>query len=76
MMLFCCYSDTNNTTDDPPEVSQDIGESPSTPLNTPQPPGKKQKLKNLDDVGSYFKKPEGSGKEMTTTPRHGRRSFW
>ena len=31
-MLFCCYSDTNNTTDDPPEVSQDISESPSTPL--------------------------------------------
>ena len=32
MMLFCCYSDTNNTTDDPPEVSQDISESPSTTL--------------------------------------------
>ena len=50
MMLFCCYSDTNNTTDDPPEVSQDISESPSTPFNTPQPPGRKRKVKNLDDV--------------------------
>ena len=50
MMLFCCYSDPNNTTDDPPEVSQDIGESSSTLLNTPQPPGKKRKVKKLDDV--------------------------
>ena len=40
-MLFCCYSDTNSTASDPPEVSQDTDESPSTLLNTPQPPGKK-----------------------------------
>ena len=50
MLFCCCYSDTNNTIDDPPEVSQDTDELPSTPLNTPQPPGKKWKVRTLDDV--------------------------
>ena len=50
VLFCCCYSDTNNTIDDPPEVSQDTDELPSTPLNTPQPPGKKWKVRTLDDV--------------------------
>ena len=69
MMLFCCYSDTNNTTDDPPEVSQDIGESPSTPLNTPQPPGKKQKVKKFNDVDEDFLKSLKDSEEKQAQPQ-------